>query len=208
GAKVYDSVEGKTHEIYAKKVISASGIWLDELREKDGSKEGKQLHLTKGVHIVFSKEVFHLEQTIYFDTTDGRVIFDILRGVNRDIAKTDTYFDGELENTKTTVEDLDYILKAIDYMFPSLHISADDIESSWAGVRALFSEGNEDKPGEISRKDEIFISNSGLISIAGGKLTGYRKMAEDAVNTVVKQLKEEESLLYSSSQTKHLPISG
>src|SRR5699024_10829942 len=93
-------------------------------------------------------------------------------------------------------------------MFPSLHISADDIESSWAGVRALFSEGDADKPGEISRKDEIFISNSGLISIAGGKLTGYRKMAEDAVNTVVKQLKEEEDLLYSSSETKHLPISG
>src|SRR5699024_2798200 len=208
GAKVYDSIQGKTHEIYAKKVISASGIWLDELREKDGSKEGKQLHLTKGVHLVFPKEAFPLEQAIYFDTPDGRMIFAIPRGNKTYVGTTDTYYDGDLENPKTTEEDRDYILKSIDYMFPSLHISEDDIESSWASVRALFSEGDADKPGEISRKDEIFISNSGLISIAGGKLTGYRKMAEDAVNTVVKQLKEEEDLLYSSSETKHLPISG
>src|SRR5690606_18543442 len=63
-------------------------------------------------------------------------------------------------------------------------------------------------PGEISRKDEIFISNSGLISMAGGKLTGYRKMAEQAVNTVTNQLKEELGIIYSNSETKHLPISG
>src|SRR5699024_3220108 len=148
-----------------------------------------------------------LEQAIYFDTPDGRMIFAIPRGDKTYVGTTDTYYDGDLENPKTTEEDRDYVLKSIDYMFPSLKITADDIESRWAGVRALFSEGDADEPGENSRKDEIFISNSGLISIAGGKLTGYRKMDEDAVNTVVKQLKEEEDLLYSSSETNHLPIS-
>src|SRR5699024_3627228 len=79
--------------------------------------------------------------------------------------------------------------------------------SSWAGVRPLIAEEGKD-PDEISRKDEIFISDSGLISMAGGKLTGYRKMAEQAIDTVTKQLKDEEGIIYSSSVTEHLPISG
>src|SRR5699024_8345814 len=93
-------------------------------------------------------------------------------------------------------------------MFPSLHENAGDVESSCAGLRPLIAQEGKDDPDEISRKDEIFISDSGLISMAGGKLTCYRKMAEDAVDTVVKQLKEEEVILYSQSETEHLPISG
>lgn len=208
GAKIKDEITGETYDVYAKKVISASGIWLDDLREKDGSKQGKKLHLTKGIHLVFSKNAFPLEQAIYFDTPDGRMIFAIPRGNKTYVGTTDTYYEGDRFAPKPTIEDRDYILKSIDYMFPSLNIKAGDIESSWAGVRALFSEGDGEKPGEISRKDEIFISDSGLLSIAGGKLTGYRKMAEDAVDTVVKQLREEEEILYSTSNTKNLPISG
>lgn len=208
GVLAEDKVSGETYEIHAKKVISASGIWLDELREKDGSKQGKHLHLTKGVHLVFSKEVFPLQQSIYFDVPDGRMVFAIPRGNKTYVGTTDTHYDGNLKNPKTTKQDRDYILNAIEYMFPTLNIKASDVESSWAGIRALFSDSDGEKPGEISRKDEIFVSDSGLISIAGGKLTGYRKMAEDAVNTVVKQFKEEENLLYSSSMTKDLPVSG
>ena len=80
--------------------------------------------------------------------------------------------------------------------------------SSYAGLRPLIAEEGKDDPGEISRKDEIFISDSGLISMAGGKLTGYRKMAEEAIDTVVTQLKEDEGIIYSGSETEHLPISG
>src|SRR5699024_7662674 len=89
------------------------------------------------------------------------------------------------------------ILRAIRYMFPSLHVTAADVESSWAGLRPLIASGEGKKPGEISRKDEMFLSDSNLISIAGGKLTGYRKMAEQVVDLIVKQIKKE-----------HLPISG
>ncbi len=208
GAKVKDMVSGELHEIYAKKIISASGPWIDDLREIDHSKEGKTLHLSKGVHLVFSKKVFPLKQAIYFDSPDSRMIFAIPRDNKTYVGTTDTYYEGDIENITATTEDRDYILDAIQFIFPSLNIQATDVESSWAGVRALFSNGDSEKPGEISRKEEIFISESGLISIAGGKLTGYRKMAEEAVDTVVEQLKEEEGILYSSSVTKHLPLSG
>ncbi len=207
GATVKDTISGETHDIYAKKVISASGPWVDDLRGMDHSKEGKSLHLTKGVHLVFSKEVFPLQQAIYFDSPDGRMIFAIPRGEKTYVGTTDTYYEGDIKNVTATMEDRDYILGAIQTMFPSLNIQAADVESSWAGVRALFSNGDDDKPGEISRNEEIFISASGLISMAGGKLTGYRKMAEEAVDVVVKQLKEEENILYSTTMPKHLPLS-
>ncbi|WP_337018179.1 glycerol-3-phosphate dehydrogenase/oxidase [Oceanobacillus massiliensis] len=208
GVVVEDQISGESHKIYADKIINAGGPWVDEVRELDGSKKGKSLHLTKGVHLVFSNDVFPLQQAIYFDTPDGRMIFAIPREGKTYVGTTDTTYEGDIAHPVMKEADRDYLLKAIDYMFPSLNISADDIESSWAGLRPLIAEENASSPSEISRKDEIFISDSGLISMAGGKLTGYRKMAEQAVDTIVKQLKEEKGILYTKSNTKHLPISG
>ncbi|AUJ23251.1 glycerol-3-phosphate dehydrogenase/oxidase [Virgibacillus dokdonensis] len=208
GAIIEDQIKGKRYQVHAKKMINAGGPWVDELREIDGSKQGKALHLTKGVHLVFSKKVFPLQQAIYFDSPDGRMIFAIPRENVTYVGTTDTSYKGDIANPTTTVSDRDYILNAINYMFPSLNITADHVESSWAGLRPLIAEEGKDNPGEISRKDEIFVSDSGLISMAGGKLTGYRKMAEDVVDKVTQQLKEEEGILYSKSDTVHLPISG
>ncbi|WP_156288365.1 glycerol-3-phosphate dehydrogenase/oxidase [Oceanobacillus salinisoli] len=209
GVLAEDQITGERHKVFAKKVVNASGPWVDGLREKDGSKQGKALHLTKGIHLVFSKEVFPLNQAIYFDAPDGRMIFAIPRGKRTYVGTTDTTYKGDLTNPQVTDEDLDYLLMAIDFMFPSLKLNESHVESSWAGLRPLIAEnGKGDNPSEISRKDEVFVSDSGLISIAGGKLTGYRQMALQIVNLVVKQLKEEEGILYSDSVTKNLPISG
>lgn len=207
GVTVEDQITKKTYNIFAKKIINAAGPWVDELRDLDGSKEGKTLHLTKGVHLVFSKEAFPLNQAVYFDSPDGRMIFAIPRDHITYVGTTDTFYDGDIAHPKVTVEDRDYLLEAINYMFPTLHITKQDVISSWAGLRPLISQEGK-KPGEISRKDEIFISKSGLISIAGGKLTGYRKMAEDIVNLLSRQFKKETGIIYSKSDTRNMPISG
>lgn len=207
GVHVIDLLTNETDEIYAKKIINACGPWVDDLRELDKSKKGKHLYITKGVHLVFSNRVFPLQQAIYFDAPDGRMIFAIPRDSKTYVGTTDTPFEGNLAQPTATAEDRDYILHAIHEMFPTLHLTAADVESSWAGVRPLIAEDGKN-PDEISRKDEIFYSDSGLLSIAGGKLTGYRKMAEQIVDIVVKQLKEEEGILYSSSITKDLPLAG
>lgn len=207
GVMVEDQISGASFPIYAKKIINATGPWVDKLREKDGSKQGKTLHLTKGVHLVFSKERFPLQQAIYFDAKDKRMIFAIPRGNKTYVGTTDTDYDGDITNPKVSAEDRDYLLAAANDMFPTLALSEADVESSWAGLRPLIAEDGKN-PDEISRKDEIFIADSGLISMAGGKLTGYRKMAEDVVDLVVKQLKVEEGIVFSQSETKHLPISG
>lgn len=187
GVQAVDRISGETFAIRAKKVVNAAGPWVDELREKDGSLQGKRLFHTKGVHIVFDQARFPLRQAVYFDTPDGRMAFAIPRAGKTYVGTTDTPYDGDLAHPVMTVEDRDYLLAAIHYMFPEVGIRAEDIEASWAGIRPLIYEEGK-SASEISRKDEVFRSPSGLITIAGGKLTGYRKMAEKVVNIVAQEL--------------------
>lgn len=207
GVKAEDLVDGSVQEIRAKKIVNAAGPWVDTLREIDKSKKGKTLKLTKGIHLVFDGKRFPLKQAIYFDTPDRRMVFAIPREGKTYVGTTDTVYKGDIAHPKMTVQDRDYVLNAIDFIFPKVKITAEDVESSWAGLRPLIHEDGK-SPSEISRKDEIFVSNSGLISIAGGKLTGYRKMAESIVDLVTKQLHEEDGNSFPKKQTKNLPISG
>ncbi|MFC0272169.1 glycerol-3-phosphate dehydrogenase/oxidase [Metabacillus herbersteinensis] len=207
GVKLTDCLTNKVYSIFAKKIVNATGPWVDELREQDNSKKGKSLHLTKGIHLVFDQSKFPLKQAIYFDTPDERMVFAIPRDGKAYVGTTDTVYKQDIKNPRMTVEDRDYVLKSISYMFPNLEIAVEDVESSWSGLRPLIHEDGKG-PSEISRKDEIWTSDSGLITIAGGKLTGYRKMAEQIVNTVTKRLHEEENKSYGPCVTKNMPISG
>ncbi|WP_010098882.1 glycerol-3-phosphate dehydrogenase/oxidase [Ornithinibacillus scapharcae] len=207
GAIVHDQLSGESYEIRAKKVVNATGPWVDTIREQDNSKKGKVLKLTKGVHIVIDQSKFPLKQAVYFDTPDGRMVFAIPRDGKAYVGTTDTFYDTDPIHPKMTTEDRDYLLKAIHYMFPEVNITKDDVESNWAGVRPLIWEEGKD-PSEISRKDEIWESDSGLLTIAGGKLTGYRKMAESIVDLLASKFKTEYGKLYSSCETRNIPISG
>jgi len=208
GVIVEDQLTGETFEVRAKKVINATGPWVDGLREKDGSKKGKGLILSKGVHIVIDQSRFPLKQAIYFDTKeDKRMIFAIPRNGKTYVGTTDTFYHDDPVSPEITQEDVDYIIDAINFMFPEVKATRNDVESSWAGVRPLILEEGKD-PSEISRKDEIWESESGLITIAGGKLTGYRKMAETIVNVVAQKFQSEEGRTFKGCQTLKLPISG
>lgn len=193
GVLINDQLTGEKHEIFADKVVNATGPWVDEIREIDNSKKGKALQLTKGVHLVIDQSRFPLKQAVYFDTPDGRMVFAIPREEKVYVGTTDTFFDEDAVSPNITSSDREYVLKSINYMFPTVKVTESDIESSWAGVRPLILEDGKD-PSEISRKDEIWESESGLITIAGGKLTGYRKMAETIVNLVAKKFEQEKIL--------------
>ncbi|MGA4513807.1 glycerol-3-phosphate dehydrogenase/oxidase [Staphylococcus caledonicus] len=208
GIEVQDLLTGETYQIKAKKVINAAGPWVDEVRKKDYTRNNKQLRLTKGVHVVIDQSKFPLRQAVYFDTEkDGRMIFAIPRESKAYVGTTDTFYDNEKAKPLTTQEDRDYLIDAINYMFPDVNVKDEDIESTWAGVRPLILEDGKD-PSEISRKDEIWEGESGLLTIAGGKLTGYRHMALEIVDLLAKRLKQEYSLKFAECATKETPISG
>lgn len=207
GVIVKDLLTNEEYELRAKKIVNATGPWVDKVREIDNSRTGKTLHLSKGVHIVIDQTVFPLKQAIYFDTPDGRMIFAIPRNGKAYVGTTDTFYSGDIADPEITDADKNYLLDAIHYMFPEVVISEKDIESSWAGLRPLIHEDGK-APSEISRKDEIWESPTGLISIAGGKLTGYRKMAETITDLLAKELSAEDGRSFPPCTTHMLPISG
>ena len=203
GVKVHDSVSGNDFEIKAKVVVNAAGPWVDLLRKEDGSLRGKRLQLTKGVHLVFPYEKLPLKQAAYFDVGDGRMIFAVPRNNITYVGTTDTVYNQSIDEPRCTKADAEYLLKAVNRIFPSINLKLQDVESSWAGLRPLiFEEGKS--ASELSRKDEIMISDSGLISIAGGKLTGYRLMAEKIVDLVGDKLGRK----FRGCSTKYFRISG
>jgi glycerol-3-phosphate dehydrogenase len=199
GVQVADQFSGEIFIIKSKVVVSAAGPWVDELRVINQSRTGKRLHLTKGVHIVVPHQKFPVQQAIYFDVEDGRMIFAIPRGRVTYIGTTDTNYTGDLDSVVATTEDASYLIRGVNSTFSGVELSLHDIESSWAGLRPLIHEEGK-SASELSRKDEIFESPTGLISIAGGKLTGYRKMAERVVNLVIKKHFADRSLPRTSTE--------
>jgi glycerol-3-phosphate dehydrogenase len=166
----------------------------------------RHVFLSKGVHIVVARERLPLQHAVYFDVEDGRMLFAIPRLRCTYIGTTDTPYKGDPNAIPTNKEDVEYLLKGTNAIFPTVKLTMDDVESSWAGVRPLiFEEGKS--AGEMSRKDEIFESASGLLSIAGGKLTGYRKMAERVVDRLGNQMKGDGGSL-KKTNTKNIDLTG
>lgn len=200
-----DEIGGETIAINAKVIVNAAGPWVDELRELNKSKSGKRLHLTKGVHIVVPHARFPVTQSIYFDVDDGRMVFAIPRGRTSYIGTTDTNYQGSIDEVYADSADAQYLVNAVNATFPTVGLTLNDIESSWAGLRPLIHEDGK-SASQLSRKDEIFESPTGLISIAGGKLTGYRKMSERVVNLVIK--KHFPARRFSRTSTSNIKLIG
>ena len=207
GATIKDALTHTTFNVKSKYVINATGPWVDHLRLKNQPNTNKKLRLSKGVHLVVSHEKLPVEQSVYFDVPDGRMMFAIPRGKSTYFGTTDTNYQGNKNEITTDLVDAMYLIAAVNNMFPKISISINDIKSSWAGLRPLIHE--EGKPvSELSRKDEIFVSKSGLISIAGGKRTGYRKMAERIVDLVTKKYVKKFSGTFKETQTESILLSG
>ena len=203
GVKAYDKISDTEFTIQSSVVVNACGPWVDLLRKKDNSLTGKRLQLTKGVHIVFPYEKLPLKQAAYFDVGDGRMIFAIPRSGITYVGTTDTVYNQSIDNPQCNKEDVQYLLKATNQIFPTVNLKAEDIVSSWAGLRPLIYEEGK-SASELSRKDEIMVSPSGLVSIAGGKLTGYRLMAAKVVDLVSKTLKKD----FGKCKTKTYRLCG
>jgi glycerol-3-phosphate dehydrogenase len=207
GAKALDLLSGKEFEIKAKYIVNAAGPWVEEINDLDKQRTNLKLHITKGVHLVVDQKKLPVKQALYFDTYDERMIFVIPRDGKTYIGTTDTFYSGDLKDPKLTKEDRDYLLKCVNIYFPENKISANDIESHWVGLRPLIDKPGK-KPSEISRKDETFQSTSGLITIAGGKLTGYRKMAKRIVDTIADKIHSAEGKKIPECSTDRIKLSG
>jgi glycerol-3-phosphate dehydrogenase len=207
GATVRDNFTNECFDIKAKYVVNATGPWVDTLRQTNHTKTSKRLHLTKGVHLVVAHEKLPVKQAVYFDIPDGRMMFAIPRGKVTYFGTTDTNYQQDKDDVNTSLADAMYLISAVNNMFPDITISLEDVQSSWAGLRPLIHEDGK-SASELSRKDEIFVSDSELISIAGGKLTGYRKMAERVVDLVSKKCERRFEIKFKEIKTEEIILSG
>lgn len=207
GAHVRDKIDGGEYAIAANYVINASGPWVDVIDDLDEKKNKHKLQITKGIHLVVDWKKLPVKQSAYFDAYDKRMLFVIPRGGKTYIGTTDTFYSGDLSHPTIATDDRDYVLKCVNAYFPDSILKPSDIESGWCGLRPLVTKPGK-KPTEISRKDEIFESASGLITIAGGKLTGYRKMAQRIVDSVAKKITEKEGRTVPPCDTQNIRLSG
>ena len=165
-------------QVRARCVINAAGPWIESLLHTNGHKADAKLHLSKGVHIVLPHERLPIENMFILNTPDRRSIFAIPRGDCVYLGTTDTTYSRGAEIwPRITRADVDYLLEPIARYFRTGPIHREHVAAAWAGLRPLIAEPGK-APHEISRKEEVWIGPTKMVTIAGGKLTGYRPMAQ------------------------------
>ncbi|MEW6046533.1 MAG: glycerol-3-phosphate dehydrogenase/oxidase, partial [Bacillota bacterium] len=185
GVAVRDLLTGRTAEVKARVVVNAAGIWADEVRAWLG--RAPRLRLLRGSHLVFPAWRLPVSQGInLFHPVDGRPLYVLPWDGVTLVGTTDLDYEGELAaEPAITPAELDYLLTAANYLFPSLGLSEKDVLATFSGVRGVVGTGRKD-PSRESREHAIWAE--GIITVAGGKLTTFRILALDALRRALEQL--------------------
>lgn len=185
---VHDGLTGMESEVRAKVVVNATGPWRLNL-ERRWPQRTAQRRGSKGVHIAVPAErVGNRKALTIIHPDDGRVMF-VLPGVSHTIVgTTDTWTEEAPDEVRASVADIEYLLKAANAAFPDALLSRDDVVSAWAGIRPLAEWEASKNPSAVSREHRIDRNGVGLITVSGGKLTTYRAMAAEIVDTVEREL--------------------
>lgn len=186
GATCRDELDGEAIHVRARHVVYAVGPWTDKLLQSAPGEE--LLRPTKGVHIVLPADRLPVEVVLVMKAPrDGRVVFVVPWGRHVYVGTTDTDHEGPADSVMATPGDVDYLLETANAFFPSAGLASQDVLGSWAGLRPLVRTG-ESSAYKTSREHELWSDPRGITTIAGGKLTTYRSMAEEVVDSVVKVL--------------------
>ncbi len=195
GAVVEDTLgDGETKEVHASAVINATGPWVDQTRQISTEEPTSLLRPTKGVHIVVDRSRLPVKNAVVcFHPEDERVLFAIPWAERTYLGTTDTDFQGDPGCVMADADDVRYLITAANDYFPNCNLEADDVIATWAGLRPLIcppgDEGDEISASDVSREHQVIVDEDGLITIAGGKLTTYRRMSAEVVDKAVKLLR-------------------
>lgn len=207
GAKVYDELTGKSYTLHAKMIINATGIFVDDLMKMDAPEKDNIVRPSQGVHLVVDKSFLGGDTAIMVPkTSDGRVMFGVPWHNKVVLGTTDTPLKEFVLEPQALEEEIEFILKTAG-QYLAKKPKREDVLSVFAGLRPLAAPKNNadgTKTKEISRSHKIVISDSGLMTITGGKWTTYRDMAEDVINKAIAVGKLE----HKECNTRELQIHG
>ena len=185
--RVRDTLSGRTLRLRAYAIVNAAGPSVERLRGLDRPLARPELRPAKGVHLVLRRSRIHLNAAITFEAADGRQLF--LEPWDEDVAilGTTDSFSAEIDEPTVSIEDVHYLLAAANDAFPAKGLTTNDLVSVFAGVRPLVDDGSSERPpSSVSREHRIYEDPSGLLSIAGGKLTTYRAMGQALVDRAIR----------------------
>ncbi len=192
GVRALDAESGAELEVRAANVINATGVWADQLRSEELQDEAERggrvpiIRPSRGTHIILDKADLPLVGGAIVPAGGGRSIFALPWLGRTLVGTTDNDYEGELEHVRPSNEDVDYLLTAVNDFFGA-DFNPGDLVGAFAGVRPLISTGDPKKSVDISRKAELYETSSGMITITGGKLTTWRRMAKMAVDRLVER---------------------
>ena len=210
GVRVVDRLHGGTFTIAARQVVNATGPWLDTVRRLDEPTAAPVLRLTKGVHVIVPRErIGNVHAIVLRAPQDGRVMFAIPWEDQVLVGTTDTDYDGDPSDVAAAADDVRYLLAAVNQCFPAAALAERDVVGSYAGLRPLVAPVDPSSPSATSREEAIFESASGMVSLGGGKLTTYRRVAERVVDRVVERLRADDSERhFGPCRTDSVPLPG
>jgi glycerol-3-phosphate dehydrogenase len=188
GVRATDAETGAVLEVTAANVVNATGVWADELRPEELHDEAElpRIRPSRGTHIVLAHDDLPLGAGAIVPAGEGRSIFALPWLGRTLIGTTDVDYEGPLEHVMPSEQDIDYLLSAINEFFGT-SLGPAQLTGAFAGVRPLISTGDPKKSVDISRKAELYETSSGMITITGGKLTTWRRMAKMTVDRLVER---------------------
>ncbi len=182
GAQV--EADGETIEVQAAAVVNAAGVWSDEVRRLDEGEHPQSIRPVKGIHITVPwSKVRNDIATIVPVPKDRRSVFVVPWGDVTYVGTTDTDYDGPIDDPQCTPDDVAYLLRALNAAVTE-PVTEADVVGTWAGLRPLLRTATSERTADLSRRHAVRRSESGLVSVTGGKLTTYRRMAADSVDVV------------------------
>ncbi len=203
GAVVKDHIDGREYHIPARYVVNAGGVFAERIAHLSGQEAAISIKPAKGVHITVSREAMRMgkDAIVLPETEDGRLLFLVPWGARVTIGTTDTE-GGDIERPVANEDDVDYLLRHVN-RYMSCQLTRADIISTWAGYRPLVQAKDAAASSKLSRTHAVVEGPAGMVSIIGGKLTTYRRMAQDVIDRIDK-------LDGNSSVhvTERLPLSG
>jgi len=207
GLRARDRLEGRSVVLRAHAIVNAAGPSVERLRGLDRPVARPELRPAKGVHLVLPRSRIHLQGAITFEGTDRRQLFLEPWDDEFAILGTTDSFTNEIDEPTVSIEDVHYLLAAANDAFPAKGLTTNDIVSVFAGVRPLVDDGSADRPpSSVSREHRIYEDPSGLVSIAGGKLTTYRAMGEALVDRAIRLSPELRGRRIARSRTAAIPL--
>jgi glycerol-3-phosphate dehydrogenase len=172
-------------DIAARKVVNASGVWCDEVRVADDPGAARTVRPSKGVHLIVPTHRLALRTAAMLPAPDQRIVFLIPQGDRTLVGTTDTDYSGSIDAPRAESADIEYLLGVVNANLPGVRLTRRDLVSTYAGLRPLLLD-NADVPSKASREHHLFVSDSGLITITGGKLTTWRVMARQVVDRLTR----------------------